>query len=255
MSSDPEMRTPPPYAVSSVDHALRIAVMLQMEGKVSVTQVAARLGVARSTAHRLLAMLVYRDFAIQDESRTYRVGPVLRLPEHSRSLTARMREAAFPHLRQVVRDLGESANLFIRAGATSRCIASVECGRALRVSSREGVVFPVHRTSAGLLLLAELAPEDLPSVFADEDPEDRPDLARLGAELARIRRAGFAVNRGRSERGIVAVGVPLRAADGEAVAGLCVSMPSVRYARDALPRIVQVLRDAAHACAADLGYR
>ncbi len=255
MSVDPEMRTPPPYAVSSVDHALRIAVMLQMEGELTVSQVAERLGVARSTAHRLLAMLVYRDFAVQDETRAYRVGPVLRLPEHSQSLTSRMREAAFPHLRQVVRDLDESANLIIRTGSTARCIASVECDRALRVSSREGMVFPVHRTSAGLLLLAELPPEQLPAVFEEEDAEDRPDLDRLRGELARIRRAGFAVNRGRSERGIVAVGVPLRSADGEALAGVCVSMPSVRYARDDLPRIVQVLQEASRACAADLGYR
>ena len=62
------LKTPPPYAIASVDHALRVAVMLQLEDGLTVSEVAERLGVARSTAHRLLAMLVYRDFAVQDEN-------------------------------------------------------------------------------------------------------------------------------------------------------------------------------------------
>jgi DNA-binding IclR family transcriptional regulator len=50
------------------------------------------------------------------------------------------------------------------------------------------------------------------------------------SELARIRRKGFTVNRGRSERGLVAVGVAVRGGDSTAQAGPSVSMPSVRVA-------------------------
>ncbi|WP_299541408.1 IclR family transcriptional regulator C-terminal domain-containing protein [uncultured Streptomyces sp.] len=60
-------------------------------------------------------------------------------------------------------------------------------------------------------------------------PADRPHLARLRSELGLVRRNGFAVKQERSERGPVAVGVPVRDRDGAAVAGLSVSMPSVRY--------------------------
>ena len=83
MAREPKER--PAYAITSVDHALRIATMLQLEGELSVSQAADRLGVARSTAHRLLRMLVYRDFAVATETRTYRPGPVLELAAHSRS--------------------------------------------------------------------------------------------------------------------------------------------------------------------------
>ena len=58
-------KTRPAYAIDSVDHALRLAAMLQLEGALTVSEAADRLGVARSTAHRVLAMLVYRDFAVQ----------------------------------------------------------------------------------------------------------------------------------------------------------------------------------------------
>ncbi|MER5756635.1 IclR family transcriptional regulator [Streptomyces sp. NPDC002088] len=253
---DKPLKNPPPYAITSVDHALRAAAMLQMEGGLTVSQVAERLGVARSTAHRLLAMLVYRDFAVQDEKRLYRAGPVLELAAHSQSQVSRLRAAALPHLRRLVDLLQETANLTIRTGDTARFIASVECAQALRVGSREGMVFPAHRTTAGLLLLAELTEDELEQVYAAERyrdrPGDRPDLAVLRTELARVRRSGFAVNQDRSERGLVAVGVPVRAAGGAALAGVSVSMPGVRYDPGRLQPLVATLNAAAHAVEAEL---
>lgn len=253
---DKPFKTPPPYAITSVDHALRVASMLQLEGGLTVSQVAQRLGVARSTAHRLLAMLVYRDFAVQDENRVYWAGPVLEVATHSQSRVASLRAAALPHLRRLTELLGETTNLAIRTRDTARFVASVECDQALRVGSREGMVFPAHRTTAGLLLLAELAPATLDEVYAEERyrdrPEERPDLAALRTELARIRRNGFAVNRERSERGLVAVGVAVRDLDGVAQAGLSVSLPSVRYEPRRLAGLVAQLNASARAISADL---
>lgn len=253
---DKPLKTPPPYPIASVDHALRAATILQMEGGATVSQIAERLGVARSTAHRLLAMLVYRDFAVQDEDRVYRAGPVLELAAHSQSLVSRLRAAALPHLRRVADLLDETTNLIVRTGDTARFIASAECRQALRVGSREGMVFPAHRTTAGLLLLAGLSDEELDEVYAPERyrerPGDRPDLARLRTELKRLRRNGFAVNQERSERGLVAVGVPVRDRDGTAVAGLSVSMPGVRYDPHRLQPLVATLDAAARALEADL---
>ncbi|MFJ8768941.1 IclR family transcriptional regulator [Streptomyces clavifer] len=253
---DKPLKTPPPYPIASVDHALRAATILQMEGGATVSQIAGRLGVARSTAHRLLAMLVYRDFAVQGENRVYRAGPVLELAAHSQSLVSRLRAAALPHLHRVVDLLDETTNLIVRTGDTTRFIASVECRQALRVGSREGMVFPAHRTTAGLLLLADLPGEELDEVYAAERyrdrPGERPDLAKLRAELARLRRNGFAVNQERSERGLVAVGVPVRDGDGTALAGLSVSLPSVRYDPHRLQPLVATLDAAARALEADL---
>ncbi|WP_108932665.1 IclR family transcriptional regulator [Streptomyces ardesiacus] len=250
------LKTPPPYPIASVDHALRAATMLQMEGGATVAQLAERLGVARSTAHRILAMLVYRDFAVQGEDRVYRAGPVLELAAHSQSLVSRLRVAALPHLRRVVDLLDETTNLIVRTGDTARFIAGVECRQALRVGSREGMVFPAHRTTAGLLLLADLTAEELDEVYAPERygdrPAERPDLARLRTELRRLRRNGFAVNKERSERGLIAVGVPVRGRDGTALAGLSVSMPSVRYDPKRLQSLVATLEAAAHSLEEDL---
>lgn len=248
-------KKPPTYAISSVDHALRIAAMLQLEGGLTVAEAAERLGVARSTAHRLFQMLVYRDFAVQDADRTYRAGPVLELATLSQSATSRLRAAALPHLRRLVDLLGESANLTVRTGTNARFVASVECEQALRVGSREGMVFPAHQTTGGLLLLSDLPDSELEALYAPERfaerAESRPDPDRLKRDLAAIRRNGFAVNDGRSERGVVAVGAPVRE-DGAMVAALSVSMPSVRYDKHALPRYVAALRSAAAELERDL---
>nr|WBO80902.1 helix-turn-helix domain-containing protein [Streptomyces sp. SBE_14.2] len=246
---DKPLKTPPPYPIASVDHALRAATILQLEGGATVAQLAERLGVARSTAHRILAMLVYRDFAVQGEDRVYRAGPVLELAAHSQSLVSRLRAVALPHLHRVVGLLDETTNLIVRTGDTVRFIASVECRQALRVGSREGMVFPAHRTTAGLLLLAELDDEELVELYGDADDID---LGRLRTELRRLRRNGFAVNRERSERGLVAVGVLVRDRDGTALAGLSVSLPSVRYDAQLLPALVATLEAAARAVERDL---
>lgn len=244
-----DMKLRPSYAITSVDHALHIATMLQLEGRLTVSEVARRLGIARSTAHRLLAMLVYRDFAVQDESRGYRAGPVLELAAHSRSEAAQLRAAGLPVLHQVVDTLEESANLMVRTGDTARFVASVECDRALRVGDREGMVFPAHIVSGGMVLLADLPPDQLEALYSPERyadrPDDRPDVPALQRELARIHKQGFAVNEGRSERGVVAVGVPIRRPDGTALAGISVSMPSARYESDKLPMYVATLGRAA----------
>ena len=253
---DNPLKIRPPYAIASVDHALRAATMLQLEGGLSVSEVADRLGVARSTAHRLLAMLVYRDFAAQDENRVYHAGPLLELAAHSQSAASAWRAAALPHLRRLVELLGETTNLTMRTGDTARFIASVESQQGLRVSSREGMVFPAHRTTAGLLLLAGLSKKELEDVYAEERYYgrlgDRPDLTLLRSELARVRRNGFAINNERSERGLVAIGVAVRGPGGAAQAGISVSMPTVRYDSKQLQPIVATLSAAGRALEVDL---
>lgn len=99
---EPEQR--PSYAIASVDNALRIATWLQLEGSLTVSEAAVRLAVAPSTAHRLLQMLVYRDFAVRDEGRAYRAGPVLELAgialAHRAAAGSVPRSAARPSARE-----------------------------------------------------------------------------------------------------------------------------------------------------------
>jgi DNA-binding IclR family transcriptional regulator len=250
------MKSPPTYGISSVDHALRLAVVLQMEREITVTTAAERLGVARSTAHRLLQALVYRDFAVQSEDRTYRAGPVLDLAAHSTSGLASIRVAALGPLRALVDTVQETANLLVRTGTTARFLASVECDQVLRVVRREGMVFPAHLVTGGLVMLATLEPEQIEVLYGKErstaSSGDQPDLAKLDDLLRSVRRTGFAFNLERSERGLVAIGRGVLDRTGNTVAAVSVSLPRARYRKERIPEFTSALTIAAEAITANL---
>jgi len=240
------MKNPPAYGVTSVDHALRLAVILQVEGPLTVSAAAERLGVARSTAHRLLSTLVYRDFAVQDDDRSYHAGPVLELAATAHSRTGAIRAAALGPMQALVDTVDETVNLSIRTGRTIRFIASVESGQTLRVSSREGMVLPAHQSTGGLVMLAALSDEQISTLYDAAPPGERIDLTKLRTELKSVRRSGIAINLERTERGLTAMGHAITDATGAVVAAISVSMPSVRYSPNRVRRITPALTTAAH---------
>ncbi|GHF25469.1 transcriptional regulator [Amycolatopsis deserti] len=243
------MKNKPPYAIDSVDHALHLATMLQ-EGPLGVSEAASRLGVSRSTAHRLLAMLVYRDFAEQGPDRRYQAGPVLRPADPVGAPVTLLRQAAMPHLRTLVERVRETVNLQVLAGTEARFLASVECEQILRVGDRAGRVLPAHLVSGGKALLAALPAAELTRRYAGTDV----NLARLRRELGLIRRRGFAINDQLTETGLTAIGVsiPWPSTD-EPAAAVSVALPSARFDHDLLPTWVGALSATATAIARDLG--
>lgn len=238
------MKNRPAYGITSVDNALRLATVLQLEGPLTVSQAADRLGVARSTAHRLLGMLCYRDFAVQGDDRLYYAGPVLGSSGSSRQSAARLRAVSLPHLANLTMEAGETSNLTVLSGHLVRFLASVECTHVLRVGTREGMAFPAYRTSGGLAMLATLSKADVDDLIYDTDPQEDEDLpapATLRHQLALVRSRGFAINDGRTESGIAAVGVAVVDPITGSLAGLSLSMPSVRFSRDRIPQLVKHL--------------
>jgi IclR family transcriptional regulator, acetate operon repressor len=227
------MQNRPAYAIDSVDKALLLAVLLQQEGPLRVTDAAERLGVSVSTAHRLLAMLVYRDFAHQQEDRRYRAGRVLQGAASSGAPVTEVRRVALPYLRRLVDRLDETANVMVPVGSDVRFVATVECDQLLRVGDRTGRRLPAHRTSGGKALLAALPPDALEEALQSVDEIARPQLLR---ELKAARRRGVAVNDQGTEAGVTAVGAAVRDPAGTPVAAVSVAVPTVRFSREALPR-------------------
>jgi IclR family acetate operon transcriptional repressor len=242
----------PAYAIASVDSALLLASLLQQEGAMRVTDVAARLEVSVSTAHRLLGMLVYRDFAEQLPDRSYAAGPVLRRGALQQASVTTLREVALPHLRRLVDAVGETANAMVLAGSDVRFVATVESDQVLRVGDRTGRTLPAHLSSGGKAVLATLDDAQLAPLL---EPLDTAAAARLDRELRTIRRRGFAVNDQATEAGLTAVGVAVPPAGGFTGAALSLAAPTARYSRDRLPTWGSALAAAAGAIARDLGAR
>jgi IclR family acetate operon transcriptional repressor len=231
---DSTVKTKPPYAIESVDNALRILQALRDSGQLRVSDVATELGIARSTAHRLLSMLVYRDFALKTDDHRYLPGPALSAPPLHGEPTQRLRQALRPHMEALRDRVDETVNLTVRLGAQTRFLDTIECAKLLRVGDRQGTILPAWQTSGGKALLAELPDARLSSVLrgaSGRGPDRMTDNRRraLVSELRTIRERGYAENIEESESGVCAVGMCVRDAAGEAVAALSVSAPSVRY--------------------------
>jgi IclR family transcriptional regulator, acetate operon repressor len=231
------VKNKPPYAIDSVDNALRILQMLRDSGQVRVSQAAAELGIARSTAHRLLAMLVYRDFALQSEDRAYRPGPALSAPPLPGEPAQRLRQVLAPHMEALRDQVAETINLMVRLGIQTRFLHSVESPQLLRVGDRQGTILPAWQTSGGKVLLAELSDTRLTALLrgtSGRPPEGMSEAERraLVAEVRLVRDQGYAENIEESESGVCAVAMCVRDAAGDPVAALSVSCPSVRYTPD-----------------------
>jgi IclR family acetate operon transcriptional repressor len=233
-----QLRNKPAYAIESVDHALHLAQLLAQEGPLRVTDAAERVGVSASTAHRLLAMLVYRDFAEQGSDRRYRAGAALRRLEHSEAPVVLLRHVALPHLQALVHRLQETANIMLRVSDEVRFVATVECDQVLRVGDRAGRVLPAHLTSGGKAMLATLRGPELTDLYASKDDVDLPRLRR---ELSAVRKHGFAINNQQTETGLTGVGVALRDPGGKSTTAISLSLPAARFDRERLPIWVNAL--------------
>lgn len=250
MRNDPQ----PAYPVTSADNVLRLLRLLHEEGRLRVSDAADRLGVARSTAHRLLATLRHHEMAIQDGRRVYRPGPALACLD-GRS-NPDLRTVAHRHLQALARRVGETVHLMALEGNGVRFLDGVDGGYALRVGTRIGLLLPAHTTSGGKALLAELPAEDLARLYPRGLPRaDAPaisDLTELRRALVRVRRLGYATNVEESEPGISAIGVCVRDPTGQAVAAVAMAAPTLRWPRRRWPELAPELRLAATAIGTEL---
>src|SRR4051812_5345195 len=161
----------PTYSIEAVDNALQLLQLLRDGGTLRLKDAAGERGVAPPTAPRLLAMLVSRGFAVQDENRRYVPGPAMGVGPAGLSWTRLLRTLAQPHMDLLSAQLNETVNLMVRVGTKVRFLATVEGGNVLRVGDRQGTVMPANRTSGGKAILAELEPRMIDQLFRSNNAE------------------------------------------------------------------------------------
>ncbi|NWL10434.1 IclR family transcriptional regulator [Paenarthrobacter ureafaciens] len=225
----------PTYSIEAVDNALQLLQLLRDGGALRLKDAAGELGVAPSTAHRLLAMLVYRGFAVQDENRRYVPGPAMGVGPAGLGWTRLLRDVAQPHMELLSSRLDETVNLMVRVGTKVRFLATVEGSNVLRIGDRQGTVMPADKTSGGKVMLAELEPAMIEQLFRSQNAEIGGDTipdAEYPAflrELDSIRANGFAANFEGTEEGVSALGMALHNRHGQVVGALSVATPATRF--------------------------
>jgi len=229
-------RPRPAYPIASVDRALRLMLLVANRSCVSLSEASEALDVAPSTAHRLLAMLVFHDLVRQEDRYRYVPGPALaRLGRAVVDVTDLCRLA-----RPIIEDLAaaadETVHLSALDGRMVRYLDAVESRRALRVAARMGTSVPAHYTAAGKALLAALTPNQVERMLAGVELEARTDrsvtdLTVLARQLGRARRLGYAACHGESEEGVASIAMTVRDVGGRALAAINIAAPAVRMDR------------------------
>lgn len=229
--------TGPVSAVQSVDRAITALEFLARRGEAGVSEVAAAIGVHKSTASRLLGALQTRGLIeVAGDRGRYRLGyGVLRLAGAMGGrldVTSQGREVC----EELAEQLGETVNIAVPQGDSVVNVFQAHGGGAISVNNWVGRPTPMHATSSGKVLLAYLA-----RPFQDRmidaglnrfTPATVTDGRVLRRQLARVHADGYAVTVGEYETGLNAVAAPVLGADGSAIAAVSVSGPAYRLPAD-----------------------
>lgn len=204
-----------------------------MEGGAALRELAARVGLPKSTVHRLLGDLMALGYVRQEgEGGPYRL--TARMFEVGSASIGRMDlvTLARPHLERLAGELRETVHLVVRDGSDVVYVYKAEAGD-LRLSSRLGLRAPMYCTGVGKAILATLPYTAAEQALAAASPRSVTPKTILSweemrAQLRLIRARGWAVDDEENELGIRCIAVALPSHSGEAEAAFSISGPTAR---------------------------
>jgi DNA-binding IclR family transcriptional regulator len=247
--------------LQSVDRAITILKALgDAASDMGVTDLSQRLGLPKSTVHRLLTTLEQEELVEQDPT-TEKYRPGVGLVRLAEPVLVRMdlQQVAQPHLRALAEACQETVNLPILTGDDKVInIASFPSPRLVRNVGWIGREMFPHSVSSGKALLAHLPEQRVERILAAELPRftERTitDPTRLTEDLAQVRQRGYAVAREELEEGLSAVAAPIVDHEGHVIAVISVSGPSFRLTEERLEELAEMTREAAQAVSHQLGW-
>jgi DNA-binding IclR family transcriptional regulator len=247
--------------LSTVRNAARLLkVFRSREADLGVSELARRLGLGKSTVHRLLTTLAAEGL-IEQDPRTggYRLGIVMFELGEAVRVHMDLHAAAGPVLAELRAQTGESAQVGVLDGHEVVYVDRLESAHSLRLFTETGRRVPVHCTSSGKVLLAYLPVAGRHAVLRAAPltaltPHTITDPGRLAAELARVRRRGWAEAVNEREIGVASIAAPIRDVTGAVVAAISIGVPLARCGVVALRRQAPVIVEAAEAASRRLGW-
>lgn len=247
--------------LSSVANSLRlIRAFSEDQYEMGISELAKRLGLAKSTVHRLASTLLDQGMLEQNSGDgKYRLGLALfelgTLVRRKMDFTIEAR----PFLRTLMEKTGETLHLGILDHDSVLYLITHESKQALRMGSKVGTRVPVHCTAVGKALLAFQPQSEIERVLAlglsASVPNAAVDAKALRRELAAVRVRNYAVDDQESEVGLRSIAAPIRNHSGEVIAAISIAGPVHRMAKKTLLGWVGDLVAAADAVSQRLGWQ
>ncbi len=225
----------------------------------SMSELARETGVHKTTVLRMLSTLEQHAYLVrEEESSRYRLGPAA-IALGGAASQPQLRQVAYPELRKLTDETGETSLLHVLSGTETVCVDKVESPQPVRVTFDIGSRGPLHAGSSGKSLLAFLDSYELERLLPNLELRRYTDLTITGVEelreeLERIRTQGFATSYGELDPEVHAIGVPIRNAMGRLEAGVALVCPDSRCTEERLVLYTERTLETAHRVSERLGY-
>jgi IclR family acetate operon transcriptional repressor len=230
------------------------------EPLLGVTEIANRVGLHKSTVSRILATFEQEHLVERDpETRRFRLG--LGLIAVAGPLLAELEErrVAYPVLRELAEQTGETSALMVWNGTESMCVEQIASHHQIRHTTPLGARYrDAMSSSVQVFLSAE--PAERVSAMLRSGAIAYPGLDDAGVEaygirLKEVSRRGWAVNYGESSIDEVGVAAPVYDHRGDVVAAVLVPAPRFRVSPERLQSLGEACAAAAHRITTRLGGR
>lgn len=224
-----------PNPVAVLDKAVSILHAVAQE-PATLAELVTRTGLPRATAHRLAVALEGHRLVRRTDGGSWAPGPAL--AELGRG-TADIGEIAGRHLATLRDSTGESAQFYVRDGATRVCVAAAERTSGLRDTVPVGARLPMTAGSAAHALLAFMP--------ADEVNRLLPNASFTARTLLDVRRRGWAHSVAEREAGVASLSAPVRDGSGAVLGAVSISGPVERLGRRPTAEVIGAVLDASAA--------
>lgn len=230
---------------------LDVLDVLDRQGPATLAQLARETGTAKSTLHRVCALMSERGWVARDPRSGYlELGP--RVAWLARATPLSPLTAGFGGVAQrLVGRHNETTCLTVLDGRDSLFIAKEETTHAVRLVTSVGSRLPAFAAASGRVLLADLSEEEVVALYEDcelETPTGRrlDGLGELLEILRGVRRRGYAENIDETAVGLHCLAAPV-GPPGRVVAAITLCVPSGRMSptrkREMLPDLMRAARD------------
>ncbi|GAK05338.1 transcriptional regulator, IclR family [Geomicrobium sp. JCM 19037] len=250
--------------IQSIDRALRVLDLLKDHHfGLGVTELSHRLGVAKSTVHRILSSMEDHGYVRQEPNNgNYRLG--LKFLEMQQYVLKQMEITAIarPFLDDLSREANEIVHLVEQQDFEVVYLDKVEHhSNTIRIYSRIGRRAPMHCTGVGKVLLSHLTDSKLEHYFQNVTSRKKFTEHTLTTKIeikdaiTRIKDLGYSVDNEEHERGIRCVAAPVFNHLGEVNHGVSVTGPLDRMDDQRLEEVIGLLTATCGRISKELGYQ
>ena len=218
------------YTIPVIDRMMDVLEQLERRPNgATIRELTALLSLPRTTIYRIVNTLQGHDMVRRDDTGAYHLGRrLLSLASHVVAGVSEVDLAALaqPFLDKLSAEIGEGSKLSVIDQDGILVLAAAQGRRQYALTVAPGQRMPIHAGAASKLLLAHLPPEEMAAWLAKPliayTPKSLTDPKRLMTELTRIKRLGWAQDRGENAPSIQAFAAPVRDRTGRVVAALSI---------------------------------